>query len=382
MTFYRHFIERSDFEVMVVTSSRHVDDQPLPYEPVRVSLPAWWERACRTRFLPYLYPLQVLAGHHLLGRKVMKQIMEFQPEAVFSVAGSWDWTTLAGQKVARALRIPMVASFNDWYDYGWFPADDRFRPLIEERFRRFYQEADLALCTSEGMREELGKHSNAHVWYPTGAVMQRSSDNYEPTEVSIDDPLIAFFGGSLGGWYGPMMESIVLACEDSSDPVEFRIFGALEAWSPEFGERAKKEGIFRGRVEFDRLRQEALAADLLILPMGFGKECEHAERTSFKTKFLDYLSFQRPILVWGPEYCSAVRVAREFDSAECVTDPSPEACRKAIAQLAADPLRRAELMGNAKRMYDDRFHPDRIHSALVQKIKEVVDRFSAREGIA
>ena len=34
----------------------------------------------------------------------------------------------------------------------------------------------------------------------------------------------------------------------------------------------------------------------------------------------DYLSFRRPILVWGPEYCSAVRVATEFDSAECVTD--------------------------------------------------------------
>src|SRR5256885_7955894 len=45
-----------------------------------------------------------------------------------------------------------------------------------------------------------------------------------------------------------------------------------------------------------------------------------------KTKFLDYLTFQKPIIVWGPEYSSAVRAAREFDAAECYTSPNAAGC--------------------------------------------------------
>ncbi|MDF1712084.1 MAG: glycosyltransferase [Akkermansiaceae bacterium] len=372
MTFYRHFIEKPDFEVLVVTSSPHVDDQPLPYEPVRVSLPCWWGRACKTRFLPYLYPLQALYGHLFLDKQVVDRIQKFQPDAVFSVAGSWDWTALAGQKIARKLNIPMIASFNDWYDYGRFPAHDWFRPVVERRYRRFYQEADLALCTSEGMRGALGEHPNAHVWYPTGALMDEQAENHEPREVTKTEPLIAFFGGSLGEWYGPMMESLVRSCEKAGDVVDFRIFGALETWSSEFDAYAREVGIFRGRVDFEKLSEEASKADVLILPMGFGEECAHVERTSFKTKFLDYLSFRRPILVWGPEYCSAVRVAREFDSAECVIESSPAACRAALLKLADSPRRRTELISNAMRMYRDRFHPERIHTELVRIINQTV----------
>lgn len=373
MTFFRHFVERSDFEILVVTPSLHVGDHILPYEPVQIRLPLWWERVCRTRLRPYLYPVQALAGQWFLDRHAVERIREFRPEAVFSVAGNWDWTALAGLKMARKFKIPMIASFNDWYDYGSFPADERFRPLIERRFRRFYREADLALCTCEGMREALGDHPNVHILYPTGAPVGNNPEFYEPHRTSDGEPLRVLFAGSLGDWYGPMMESIVVECERAGDPVEFKIFGSLETWSDEFGKRAKETGVFRGRVDFDNLRREAETADLLFLPMGFGKECAQVERTSFKTKFLDYLSFRRPILVWGPEYCSAVRVAREFDSAECVTDPSPEACREALSRLAANSARRKTLILNANTMYYDRFHPDRIHESLVERIGLLIE---------
>lgn len=372
MTFFRHFIERTDFETLVVTPSHHVDDHPLPYDPVRIQLPPWWRRASQTRFLPWLYPCQVIWGDKFLSSIVLAQARRFKPDAIFTVAGNWDWTALAAQRIARELEVPLIASFNDWYDYGWFPVHDRLRPMVEKRFRRFYQEADLALCTSEGMREALGEHSNAHVWYPTGAPMEEEVVDYLPVEADAHHPLTVFFGGSLGDWYGPMLESLVRECESAECDVQFLIYGALEAWSQEFDDHARAKGIFRGRVDFPTLQKEAEKADILILPMGFGEDCAHVERTSFKTKFLDYLSFQRPILVWGPEYCSAVRVAREFDSAECVTDPSPRACRHAIDALAKDPDRRQDLIANAMKMYQDRFHPDQIHEGLVRQISSVV----------
>lgn len=372
MTFYRHFIERNDFNTRVATTSRHLEEHVLPYDPIRFALPQPWKRLLKTRLQPYLYGLQCLWGGIFLPRSVVDAAREFQPDAVFTVAGNWDWTSLAAQRLARKLNVPLIASFNDWFDYGAFPAHSCFRKPVERRFRRFFQQADLALCTSEGMREALGEHDNAHVWYPTGAPVPATQDVYQPSAVTPDRPLTVLFGGSLGDWYGPMMESLVLECERRFPSIRFRIFGALQSWSAAFDRRAKSEGIFGGRVSFEELASSAEEADLLILPMGFGEECARVERTSFKTKFLDYLSFRRPILVWGPDYCSAVRVAREFDSGECVTTDSPSHCAEAIDRLAADPERRRTLIANAGSMYRDRFNPHKIHEGLVSKIRELV----------
>jgi len=123
------------------------------------------------------------------------------------------------------------------------------------------------------------------------------------------------------------------------------------------------------------LRAEMSHADALILPMGFGADCAQIERTSFKTKFLDYLAYQKPIVVWGPQYCSAVRVAREFNSAEICAEPTATAALARILTLKASPERQGELVRNARQMYEDRFHPDKIHNGLVTKIRETLQAF-------
>ncbi|MCX6595985.1 MAG: glycosyltransferase [Acidobacteria bacterium] len=371
MTFYRHFVERPDFETFVATNSDQVHQYTITYRPLLFQVPALWRRLTRTRLAPWVYGAEYLHGRHLLPSIVTQAAERFRPDAVFTMAGSWDWTALAAQQLARRLSVPLVASFNDWFDYGAFLAAEPFRPRVEARFLQFYREADLALCTSDGMKEALGDHPNAHVLYPTGARMALEDPAPPRSEYQ---PFTIFFGGSLGDWYGPMIESLVTHIRDygsQQDAIRFRIFGSLQSWSGEFDAWATAAKVFGGRLPFDQLAVEAGRSDLLLLPMGFDADCAHVERTSFKTKFLDYLSFRRPILIWAPEYSSAVRVAREYDSAECVTDPAPTACAERISRLAADPSRRAQLIQNARRMYEDRFHPDTIHGGLVEKMRRL-----------
>ena len=368
MTFFRHFIERRDFSTLVATNSRHLGDYELPYEPLKFEAPFWWRRLGSTRLHPWVIGIQALYGSWMLPSHVLKAVRDFEPEAVFTMAGSWDWTALAAQKAARKLNVPLVASFNDWFDYPWFAGHPSLKKSVEARFRRFYCEADLALCTSDAMRESLGEHRNAHVLYPAGAVMPETHDPYQPSAATPEHSLNVLFGGSLGEWYGPMLERLVTACGQMCQNVQYRIFGGLQTWSKSFEHRAIEMGIFGGRIALDKLQEEAARADLLLLPMGFDPRCAHIERTSFKTKFLDYLSFRRPILVWGPDYCSAVRVAREFDAAECVTNPDPQSCAVVIQRLSLNPQRRAVLMRNALHMYEDRFHPDKIHNGLVREM--------------
>lgn len=371
MTFYRHFVERSNFETMVATNSVEVDNYQLPYEPIRFDVPAWWRRIRNSRINSTIVSLEMLHGQWLLPPHVLRAARDFQPDVVFTMAGSWDWTALAAHRLSKKLNIPLIASFNDWFDYPEFHGLPSQKRRIEQRFRRFYSEADLVLCTSDGMKEALGPHPNSLVHYPTGSKIE--SRNQSPTYLESDTRrLRVVFGGNLGEWYGKMLESLVTHCRDHAVEVEFRIFGDNPSWSSEFDAWARTKQIYCGRVPFAELRTEASNADVLLLVMGFDQQSAHVERTSFKTKFLDYLAFQKPILVWGPKDCTAVRVAEEFDSAERVTEDSAANCATKLLQLHQSPSRCHELKCNARRMYEGRFHPDRIHEGFVNKILEMI----------
>ena len=338
------------------------------YEPLLFQPSSLLRRLFRTRLLPWLYGPHLLTAYGRVPQSVWKAAAKFKPDLVFTIAGSWDYSALVAQQVARQLRKPLVASFNDWFNYGWFPAKPIYKGMIERRFRNFYRESDLALCTSEGMHEALGEHPNAHILYPIGAPLADNSTDFIPFFKTTRNFIVAF-AGSLGDWYGPMMENLVKTSEQQALPLEFRIYGGNPAWSQDFHIHAKTQNIYRGHLPFEKLRQEIHAADALILPMGFGDECAQVERTSFKTKFLDYLSYQKPIVVWGPDYCSASRVAREFDSADICNEGNASACLKIIIALRESPNRQINIVANARKMYDDRFHPDKIHSGLVSQLR-------------
>ena len=372
MAFYRHFVERPDFEIKVITNCGTFPAQLVSYQPTIFGPSRLTNRLLRTRLMPWLYGLHSLTAWGRVPTAVWQVARSFNPDLVFTIAGSWDYSALVAEQVARRLKVPLVASFNDWFSYGWFPAHSIYRRMIESRFRRFYQEADLALCTCEGMQEALGPHPNAHILYPMGAPVADALAPFRPF-TTTDRRFVVVFAGSLADWYGPMLEHLVMAAKSQSVPVEFRFYGSNPSWSRKFAEYAKSQNIYRGHLPFEQLRQEMAGADALILPMGFDERCAQVERTSFKTKFLDYLSYQKPILVWGPEYCSAVRVAQEFDSAEICTQPDAAVMLEKILAVGNAPDRQTALVHHARRMYEDRFHPDKIHGGLVQKIHETVE---------
>jgi hypothetical protein len=376
MAFYRHFVERTDFEIAVATNCVSTAGPSVPYQPVRFAPSRLLLRLFRTRLLPWVYGPHSLTAVGRVPGEVWQAAQTFQPDAVFTIAGSWDYSALVAEQIARRLKVPLVASFNDWFDYGWFPSHPIYHALIERRFRRFYRDADLALCTCEGMREALGFHRNAHILYPLGAKLPEVLPPFTPFAKN-GRPFVVAFAGSLGDWYGPMLESLVTEALGGAAPVEFHIYGSNPAWSRSFDELARARNIYRGQIPFNQLRSEIAGADALLLPMGFAEKSALVERTSFKTKFLDYLSYQKPILVWGPEYCSAVRVAREFDSAEICDQPTAAAVLARLLTLSDAPERQAALVRNTRQMYQDRFHPDKIHAGLVRQIMETAKAYRA-----
>ena len=97
---------------------------------------------------------------------------------MFTVAGSWDCSALVAQRVARVIWVPLVASFNDWFSYGWFPPHRVYRRIIEQGAFAAFTANPIWLCTSEGMREVAGRHSNATfsiLWARFGRMLRRRS---------------------------------------------------------------------------------------------------------------------------------------------------------------------------------------------------------------
>ena len=197
MAFYRHFVERPDFELFVATDDKRVQDYNPPYPVLIFQQPAWLERLSRTRLSLWAHSYKHLIAGNSIPDEVLEAAKKFKPDIVFTIGGSWDWSAIMAEKLARQLGVPLVGSFNDWFDFSTL-IHPRLHDRLEKRFRSFYQACDLAWCTSEGMREELGPHRNAQVLYPIGA-------NQQPVAQSAasrngKSKFVVAFAGNLGHW--------------------------------------------------------------------------------------------------------------------------------------------------------------------------------------
>ena len=115
------------------------------------------------------------------------------------------------------------------------------------------------------------------------------------------------------------------------------------------------------------------SADALLSVMSFEKEHELFMRTSFTTKFLYYVSFGKPVILWGPEYCTPVRVAREHGGAAVVSAADAAAVVSLCRKIARDTKLNEKLSKEALQLHQTLFNPDRLQNDLVQKITELVN---------
>jgi glycosyltransferase involved in cell wall biosynthesis len=97
-------------------------------------------------------------------------------------------------------------------------------------------------------------------------------------------------------------------------------------------------------------------------------------RTSFPSKIIDYCQFGKPIIIWGPEYCSAVRWAKQYQSALVVSSPRAEELVKAINTLMDQPAEQERLSHKAIEMAQTIFNPTKIQEQFVDEITRLRSR--------
>jgi glycosyltransferase involved in cell wall biosynthesis len=94
--------------------------------------------------------------------------------------------------------------------------------------------------------------------------------------------------------------------------------------------------------------------------------------TSFPAKLIDAVQLGLPIVIWGPEYCSAVKWARRGERTLCVTDPNPSSLRQALEQLACSSEEQERLAKSAREAAVGEFNYERIQTQFMAALERAI----------
>jgi glycosyltransferase involved in cell wall biosynthesis len=216
------------------------------------------------------------------------------------------------------------------------------------------------------MQEVLGPHPNSHVIYPMPGRHRVPERLWPPSTGKFR----LVYVGSVQNFYGRMLCSLIEKMGVTED-LEIVVVGPNADWPQPILQRAKANGIYLGFKSPGEADGVIAGADALLVVMSFEKEQELFMRTSFTTKFLDYVAFGKPVILWAPEYCTPVRVARKHGGAVIVNQNDPDVIISACRQIARDAAQREELSQGANRLHETLFSPDRLQEIFVGEIEKL-----------
>ena len=260
----------------------------------------------------------------------------FRPEAVLTVAhGHLSMTAV---EFARRNGLPLhLVIHDDWAAVARLPRP--FRGQLERQFKCTYLAAVSRLCVSPYMVDEFARRFGVggSVLYPSRA-MHGSPFARPPERLRSGKRNIVFaFAGTINSAGYSCLVRMLSECLEAYN-------GQLKIFGPTTKNQASREGLGRPNIELcgpmksaeliERLRH---SVDVLFVPMSFASTDRANMKIGFPSKLADYTAIGLPILIFGPDYCSAVRWARANPGVADVVDvAAPDALGKAVGRLARD----------------------------------------------
>jgi len=334
-------------------------------------------RLLHTRFARWYGAWLMRAGGRV--GQVKRLLDGFRPEAVLTVTHGFSWLTAARFAAQNGLPLHLI-SHDDLPRVALLP--QWFRPWLDREFGRVYRQAASRLCVSPFMRDDYRERYGAEgtVLYPSRAADCPTFDAPPERIARNDHPFTVAFGGSINS------PGYVRALDDLAGALT-SVGGRLLIFGPLTPEAARQAGlerpniVLRGMVNsgelMARLREEA---DVLFVPMSFDPVDATNMKMGFPSKLADCTAVGLPLLIHGPDYCSAVRWARENAGvAEVVSDNDEKQLKAAIARLANTPEHRVKL-GNVALKVGRQYFGGEVGQGVFRQALLGRQRSAARHG--
>jgi glycosyltransferase involved in cell wall biosynthesis len=272
----------------------------------------------------------------------------------------------AALRAARRWRLPLATVFHDWWpDLVRLPA--RARAAVEAGFRELHRASAASLCVGAGMVEALGAHPGAEVLYPIPEALAAAPAS---GAAAMDGALRVIYLGNLRD-YGAMLAEALEALQHG--PARLQVRGSRPPWPEAFTRRMRETGCFLDFAPRRELDAWLATAGAFLIAMEFAPAVRRRMETSFPSKLTECAQFGRPLVIWGPEWCSAVRWGREA-GALCVTDRRPAALAEAVRRLAGDAALRDRQAAVARQAAAGCFSPAGLQEQFVQALRRAAGR--------
>jgi hypothetical protein len=260
---------------------------------------------------------------YLSSRSISRIVRSYRPQAVITVVVRHAWEAAASYATRAGLPLHLIVH-DDWPNNP--NCTSLQRRWADSALRRWYPMAASRLCISPYMAEEFSRRYGAKgdVLYPS-RVSNTSEFVAPPPGLSGScKPFTVAFCGSIYLDYARALQRMAIALQE--------VGGRLLVFGP------------KPYAAVDAFLQEP------------------------NLELADCTATGLPLIIDGPDYCSAVRWARENPGvSEIVTDESVDGLRTALQQLQ-DPTVRLRLAREAIRRGKEYFGHDRAISTLMNKL--------------
>jgi glycosyltransferase involved in cell wall biosynthesis len=298
----------------------------------------------------------------ILTASILPRVACRRPEAILTVCHGLFW--LVAAKVSNILKVPLHLIIHDHVPDT--VCSEWLRDRITHDFSRIYSTAATRFCVSEGMVIEYERMFGVagQVLYPSRA---RSPLEQPSLAIRCAKPPVKLTGVFAGTVTGP-------GCVDALAALArqlARMDGRLVIYALFTRAQAASCGLDLPNVEFpglvtaqelkERCRKEA---DFLYVPMKFGGDNRLNARVSFPSKLADYTEMGLPLLIRGPEYCSAVQWARKHPGVAQVVESEDERELLGAIKRLSNPETRRSLAEEALRIGELYFSHSRAESML------------------
>jgi hypothetical protein len=270
-----------------------------------------------TRLAPSLTALDV-AFQRRLARNLRRTAVEWGAQAVHSVAHSVDfWQAF---RVSQELRLPYLLCVHD--DLRYALRGSPVRRLALRRLGEAWRAADARFVITDQLGteycERYGDRSFSVVTDGLQSIAER------PPEPS-DSALHVYFMGAYHTAYRENFDALLAALARlRGEQPEREVTLTWRGGGLPFEHESEVPTEVRGFGPEGAPEREAGSADLLYLPLPFGRAHRDFVRFSLSTKLVTYLGTGRPILYHGPKEAAAARLLIEHDAAIVVDSPHPE----------------------------------------------------------
>jgi glycosyltransferase involved in cell wall biosynthesis len=274
-----------------------------------------------------------------------------QRRTQFMVSVAHDRFFIAAAIASWLTSVPLVMLVHD----DWIHTQQRRIPFLKPFFRMLFRfamrRAAHIYSVSVGMQEFVKNTCGRQSELQLPAIVPCAAEEFSdatPIRLAEEPIRILYAGGIVGN-----AESLVRLIKTGFLERYGVPMCSLDLYVPLTKKRFSELGWvhdhinLRGWVSNLELRRALCGADILFLPASFAQEEKPVVIAGFPTKTADYMASGRPILVFGPEYSSLVRYAREYGFAEVVTDASDDALAKGIRDIINSPIHRRELVSMA-----------------------------------